>query len=432
MSRHHLTCSGRNRDRRRAVPNRDLCVLSLHYPPETTGNAPYTGALVEGLAADGHRVTAHTGHPHYPEWQIHEGYGGWRTFEHHDGVQVQRRLHYVPQPPRGIRRLVSELSFGLRLVFARWGSPRVVIAVTPSLFSTALAVARLRLTPRRPALIVWVQDVYSLGMAELGEGVELVQRVTRWVERFTFNSADRIVVIHQRFADFLTGQLGISSSKITVIRNWTHLEPSDAISDSSAAKAQLGWPSGVTLAVHTGNMGGKQGLENIVDAARIADKTNAPVRFILVGEGSERRLLEESARGVASLQFVDPLEPQKFRLALAAADLLLVNEKPGVSAMSVPSKLTSYFDAGRPIVAATDPGGITASEVTDADAGVVVPAGDPHALLAAVLALRSDSVEAERYGLNGKRHRDKHLGQGEAIKQWERVVTAVAADRRLH
>ena len=407
----------------------EICILSLHFPPEPTGNAPYVGGLAVGLAASGHRVTANVGYPHYPEWKIYDGYRGLSTHENRDGVDVHRRRHYVPQPPRGVRRLLSEISFGLRLVFARWGSPQVVVALSPSLFSTAVAVTRLRLTPRRPRLILWVQDIYSLGVAETGEGGELVQRITRWVERYTLGSADRIVVSLKNHANFITDELGISASKVEVVRNWTHLAPAPPI-EPSVAKAALGWPTDVTLAVHTGNIGVKQGLENIVDAARLADETKADVRFLLVGDGGQRRAVEAYGQGVDRLEFIDPLGDREYRLALAAADVLLVNEKPGVSSMALPSKLTAYFDAGRPIVAAADPDGITAAEVSAAGAGLIVPGGQPARLLEAVLQLRADPDAASRYGMNGRLYREQYLGEEHAIRQWERVITDVDGARR--
>lgn len=402
-----------------------VSILSLNYPPEPTGIAPYAGSLAGGLSGMGYPVTAHVAHPHYPEWEIRAGYGQWIRVDDFNTVEVIRHLHYVPSAPRGLRRLFSELTFGIRLVFARLGDPSVVIAVSPSLFSTALATVRLRFGRRRPALIVWVQDIYTLGLAETGEGGGIAARVTRWVESRTLRNADRVVVVHERFAEFLTQQLGVAPARVTVVRNWTHLPPSEPV-DAAAARRALGWPTNVTLAVHTGNMGAKQGLENVIEAAREADRRGALVHFVLVGSGGERPTLQERAAGISRITFVDPLAADQYGLALAAADVLLVNEKPGVSNMAVPSKLTSYFDAGRPIVAATDLAGITASEIANSDAGVVVPAGDPCAFLDAILALRADSDRATRLAVNGRRYREAVLGEGAAIERWSRVIDEVA------
>src|SRR5687767_8699404 len=110
------------------MPGHHVSILSLHYPPDATGIAPYAGALAAGLYARDHRVTAHVAHPFYPEWKIRQGYGQWRSTETNDGVIVRRVRHYVPRPPRGMRRLLSEISFGLRLVFSRYESQSIVVA----------------------------------------------------------------------------------------------------------------------------------------------------------------------------------------------------------------------------------------------------------------------------------------------------------------
>lgn len=410
--------------RRKTEPARiatsDICILALNFPPEPTGIAPYVGALARDLAGAGHRVTAHVAHPHYPRWRIFDGYGRWTQTDCSGNLKVRRVRHYVPSSPRGVRRLLSEVTFGVRLVFSPWGSARVVIAVSPPLFSTAMVALRLRLGRRAPRFILWVQDIYSLGVAETAEGGALVRRMTRWIEGATSRSADQVVVIHPRFADVIA-EFGVPRSRLVVVRNWTHLPPSERV-ERSAARAKLGWPRNGFLAVHTGNMGVKQGLENVVDAARLADQRGEDVHFVLVGDGGERRSLEQYGRGVSRLTFVDPLPDDDYRLCLGAADVLLVNEKPGVAAMAVPSKLTTYLDAGRPVIAATDPDGITASEVQTAKAGVIVPAGRPDALLDAVLSLSRDPELAAVYATNGRNHRLAELNESLALGQWRAVV----------
>ncbi|STZ42266.1 group 1 glycosyl transferase [Mycolicibacterium gilvum] len=276
--------------------------------------------------------------------------------------------------------------------------------------------------PRKPRLIIWVQDIYTLGLEETGEGGGLAAWVTRRVEGATLRSADKVVVIHDRFADYLRNELAVESRKIAVIRNWAHLPDRDVV-DSSEAKSALGWPVDTTLAVHTGNMGAKQGLENIIEAARLADAENAPVHFILVGDGSERQKLCELARGISRLTFVGSLNDESYSLALSAADILLVNEKPGVAAMAVPSKLTSYFHAGRPVVAATDSEGISASEVFASGAGVVVPAGQPRLLLEKILAMRENPEIMAEFGSNGRLYRQAILGRDAAIQRWSELLT---------
>lgn len=409
-----------------------VLILGLNYTPETTGISPYTSAFARGLAQRGLSVRVLTAHPHYPEWKIRDGYGRWSSTEVIDAVPVTRLRHYVPASPGGVNRLVSELTFGLRLVFARWGNPDVIVMVSPALFSTALAMMRARLGLKRPMVNVWVQDIYSLGITETGMGGGPVAKLITWVERSTLEAATGVVVIHDRFGHYLSRRLGVAPERIEVVRNWTHLDAAEP-TDVAGTRARHGWASDETVVLHAGNMGVKQGLENVVHAARLADEQERPVRFVLLGNGSQRDELQALGVDVTRLQFIGSLDDAGFQDALASADVLLVNEKPGVSEMAVPSKLTSYFNAARPVIGATDPDGLTASEIEAAAGGRTVPAGDPQALLDAALELGSDPDLARDLGQNGYRYRTDVLGETAAIDKfasWLRRLLTRAGSRR--
>lgn len=397
-----------------------ISVLGLNYAPEHTGIAPYTSGLAMGLTQKNFSVHTFAAHPHYPDWAISEGYGAWTSHEQLRGVPLTRFRHYVPAEPKGVRRLASEVTFGLRLLFANLDRPDVVLAVSPSLFSTAIAALGIR---RRTPFAVWVQDIYSLGVRETG-GSRVVASIVEKVESRLLRRADRVVVIHERFADYLSASLGVPRERIEVIRNWTHLQDGE-LSDRAGTRAKFGWSPSETVVLHAGNMGVKQGLENVVDAARIADARVAPVRFVLMGNGSERDTLADLASDVERLDILPSQEDELFAAMLDAADILLVNEKPGIAEMAVPSKLTSYFSAARPVLAATDPRGTTASEVKAAGAGVIVNAGDPTTLLEAALGLAADADKRQRLGRNGRAYRESVLTAEAAIEKFSTLLTGL-------
>jgi len=396
----------------------------MHYAPEPTGNAPYTTGLAEGLARRGHDVHVIASHPHYPEWRVRAGYGGWSTSEQRNGVSLRRLRHYVPRRPTAARRLLSELSFGARLVAASWRRPDVVLLVSPALFATAPAMLRARLWgrgSRTPPTAVWVQDLYSVGFVETGQGGARSAALMRRVESATLRASDGVAVIHDRFRAVAVSSLGAAAERVEVIRNWSHVdvEPGPAHrAEVAEVRSARGWPDGTCVVVHAGNMGVKQGLDNVVEAARLADVRRAPVRFVLLGNGSQRDRLAQAAAGVRSIEFIETLADDEFPRVLAAADVLLVNELAGVNEMSVPSKLTTYFATSRPVVAATAPGSVTAGEIGASGGGVLVAAGDPGALLDSVVDLHADPVRAERLGIAGRAYRDQTLSQDAAIDHY--------------
>lgn len=405
-----------------------VTIVGLHYSPERSGNAPYTTSLARGLTAAGHRVHVVTGFPHYPEWKRHDGYTGWRRPEIREGVSIMRLQHYIPRKPTGLRRLVMELTFGFRAVMANWEHPDVIILVSPALLSTGLAAVRARLSRNRTPFLVWVQDLYSRGLVETNMATGPVASLALRLESAILGSADGIVAIHERFRTYIVNTLGVVTGEVRVIRNWTHL-PTSPGDGQLEFRNKMGWHDDDIIVLHAGNMGKKQGLMNVVEAARLAEREGSSVRFVLMGDGNQRAGLESASAGLKNVSFVDSLPGPDFMTALTAADILLVNELPGVKDMSVPSKLTSYFNAGVPVLAATDSGSVTAEEVTAADSGLLVPADNPAALLNAAESMAADQDGLKRMGANGLQFRLNELSEEAAMATYNDFVTSLASSR---
>ena len=224
--------------------------------------------------------------------------------------------------------------------------------------------------------------------------------------RFQTDEICRVIVIHDRFKRFLEREFAVPSARIDVVRNWTHVKP--AAGRSSQTRRQLGWSDDETIVLHAGAMGSKQNLENVVLASQLAAEQHSTVRFVLLGDGHRRPALEAMGAN-PNLQFIDPLPDGVFESALASADVLLVNELPGMTEMSVPSKLTSYFSTGLPVLAAVDETSVTSEEIAASGGGLRVPPSDPAALLEGALQLAGDAGLARSLGQHGLDYRQSVL-----------------------
>jgi glycosyltransferase involved in cell wall biosynthesis len=397
-------------------------IFGINYFPELTGIGPYTTGIAEGLAEYGHDVSVVTGLPHYPEWRVHEGYRSRRSYrENINGVAIHRLRHYVPTNPSPRNRIRMEGSFARAALATKMDLSAVVIAVSPALLATAGVVAAARL--RRLPVGVVVQDLYSRGVVETGAMGGKAANLAAQFEARVLRAASGVSVIHDRFVTVLNN-IGVDSSAVTVNRNWTQLRVTDgpAPCDPIDVRRRYGWGDDELIVVHAGNMGVKQGLDNVVAAARLADTEllRGTIRFVLVGDGNQRRRLEEDGEGIASLGFIKPLPDKEFRDVLHAADVLLLNEKPGVGDMAVPCKLTTYFTTGKPVVGATDQSSAGACEIRAAGAGVIVAPGNPVALLDAALSIGRNKSAAKELGDAGKRYAHQVLGRDSAICRYEK------------
>lgn len=356
-----------------------IVVIGINFAPEPTGIAPYTTEMCRQLSGAGALVHIVTGVPHYPAWSVS---GHYRrrllTSESHGASSVTRARHYVPRSQSAVKRAVFEATFAASShLAARRLDADVVLAVTPSLgaLPVAAAVARRNGAP----LGVIVQDLIGRGATQSGvRGASGAAALAGRLEARWLRAADAVGVISLGFVPPLVAA-GLEECRIRHLPNYTHITPDPRA--QAASRRALGWPVDGFYVVHTGNMGLKQDLGNVVAAARLAGAMGSQMRFVLVGDGSQRRALEEASADVRCLSVYPPLHEAHYSTALAAADVLLVNERPTVIDMSLPSKLTSYLAAGRPIIAASRADGATAQEVKRSGGGLVTMPGNPAALL---------------------------------------------------
>jgi glycosyltransferase involved in cell wall biosynthesis len=410
-----------------------VLAVGINFGPEHTGIAPYTTQLCEYLVDRGASVSVFTGVPHYPSWTVDPDHRlRLRSVERAERLEIRRLRHHLPARQSAARRALYELSFAAHVAVQQpTERPDVVLAVVPSLLSGVVAgrIARRFGAP----LVVWVQDMMSQAAAQSGmDGGTRVAGGIGAVEARLLRRADRVLVLNEHFATHAR-RIGVRGERVAVHPNWTHLGPPSG-ADRASTRARLGWRPAETVVLHTGNMGLKQDLGNVVKAARQAV---GPIRFVLMGDGSQRDALRAMGAGVPALTFLPPAAAGQYADILAAADILLINERPSSLDMSLPSKLTSYLHAGRPVLAASPAGGGTAAEVVRSKAGVVVSAGDPAALLSAVRRLAADPDGMARMGAAGRSYAARHLAadparEALAVALHEVAVARCAACRPNH
>jgi glycosyltransferase involved in cell wall biosynthesis len=177
---------------------------------------------------------------------------------------------------------------------------------------------------------------------------------------------------------------------------------------------------GVPLALLAARLIWDKGVAEFVEAARIARRRGAEVRFALVGDthpSNPRAVPEAQLRAWAAEGAVewwgrrDDMDD-----VIAAAAIVCL---PSTYGEGVPKVLLEALAAGRAVVA-TDIAGCR-ELIVDDENGLLVPPGDPEALAAAVIALAGDPARRARLGAAGRRLAEARLGV-EAIARATLVV----------
>lgn len=345
--------------------------------------------LVDTLVAAGAYVDVVTGVPHYPVWKVmEERYRrGLRWRERFGAARLTRVRHAVPARPNLFGRMRQESSFAvLAAPHVRTSTADVIIAVTPLVGAMVAAHAGRRGRP----LGVIVHDLAGNAAVQSGSTGGRAAKIVGAAEYALLARADKVGVITPRFEPALVSH-AVAPDRVTVLPIFTHVNGSPL--SVAQARRELGWDETRPTVVHTGNMGMKQGLEYAVGAAQLAADMASDIQFVFVGDGNQRPQLEVLASGLSNLRFLDSVSDEDYPTVLAAADILLLHERPGAAEMSLPSKLTSYVAARRPILAAIDDHGITKSLLDTYGAAITVPSGDARAMLDAIHRLDHDEAK---------------------------------------
>lgn len=363
-----------------------ITVWGINYDPEPTGIGPFNTDLCDYLAERGHTVTMLTSFPYYPWWKKRESDAG-KLYgrEERKGVAVMRCWHYVPSRPSTLKRLFHELSFVFTSTVRALFLPRpdVYIVVSPPLFLGLGATVIKWL--KWSKVVYHVQDLQpdaalGLGMIKPGPAV----RALYFLEKWNYHRASLVTGISQGMMEAYRAK-GISERKTYLFPNW--IPDGDATAQLPPAVSFRGANEiniETRMIAYSGNLGVKQGLDVIVDAAILDEKSagGEAIHWAICGDGAAREALQKKiAENNCRAVRLYPLQSgEYYQSLLREADVCLITQQKGTGQFFFPSKLLSILQLGRAVLAVADDSSELARAVREGEFGLVVAPGDAEAL----------------------------------------------------
>jgi colanic acid biosynthesis glycosyl transferase WcaI len=407
-------------------------IIGINYWPEMTGIAVFSTGRAEHLAAAGHDVTMCTAVPYYPQWRVPAEYRGLKfTRETRAGVNILRCPLYVPSAVNPIRRVVHEASFlaaaFLRSLFCR--RPDVLFMVSPPLGLAIVAAILSRLW--RVPYVFHVADLQpdtalDLGMVRAGRFAQLLYAI----ERLAYRRAAIVSTLTEAMRARIVAK-GIPAEKVVLFADWADPQLfglGDGRVDTIRQELGLG---DAFLVLHAGNMGVKQGLDVVLDAAE-QTRSDPGIVYLLVGDGAMRPHLEARARdrGLEHVKIVALLEHERFLRVLAAADVCLVTQQRSVADVVFPSKVLTLLAAGKAVVASVTGGSAVANVIAGAGAGLVATPESGAALVDAITLLRRDPSRRAAMGVAGRAYASRYWERTATLAYLSETLQRVASDAR--
>jgi colanic acid biosynthesis glycosyl transferase WcaI len=402
-----------------------ILFLTQWFQPEPSFKGlPFAKVLQD----KGNEVEVLTGFPNYPGGKIYSNYR-LRFFQREtmEGIRVHRVALYPSHDKSAIRRIANYISFSISaLMIGPWLIRKPDIIYVYNLVTLGPPAFLLRFLFGSKVVMdvqdLWPESVLKSKMLENGFLLNFLSAFSLWV----YNNVNKLVVLSPGFKRELASR-GVQPEKIEVIYNWCD-ESSIRKNESLSDLVKHSEFSGKFVVLFAGTMGIAQGLDTLLDCARICSEDLPNVQFVLVGGGVDRPRLENRANAMAlsNVTFLPPQPVQAMGKILSSADALIVHLKDDpLFSITIPSKTQAYLYIGKPIIMAVR--GDAADLIKASGAGIVCDPETPGELAKSIERLYSMSLEERNdMGKSGMDYYKKYLSFSSGVDKFERLMSAIS------
>lgn len=359
--------------------------------------------------------------------------GRWRVSDE-EGI----RVHWVGVPYDNnmgkLARLRAFATFaGLASVRAAQIPCDVVFATSTPLTVAIPGLAASR--GQRVPMVFEVRDLWPDVPIALGALRRPATRaLARGLERLAYRGSSRIVALSPGMRDGVL-RAGVPAEQVEVIPNACDIELfAGRRGDGEALRARLDWLGDRPLVVYAGTLGFANDVRWLARLAARVRPIAPEVRFLVVGDGAERRAIarEADTLGVLgeSFHMLPPRSKTEVAGVLAAADVCtsLFRDSAGLEHNSA-NKFFDALAAGRPV--AINYGGWQADLLRDHGAGIVLGRDGLDAAARDLMALLGDRESLARAGQAASELARTQFARDELAARLQQVLLSAAHEGAL-
>ena len=372
----------------------------------------------------GNKVTVVTS---YPKVNLaHEQKSrSFRVYSREDGIDIIRakvpihpheKKHFIS---RGILYLALPYIFFLNIKRYVTNSIDAVIVYSPPL--TLAMVGRLVQKTYGAKFVLNVQDIFPQNAVDLGILTNgLLIRFFERIEKKAYHDADIVTVHSESNRKFITRNNRCAPNKIVTLHNWIDLEEFQTNDKTCIFRKIIPHIRNKFVFFFGGVLGPSQGLELIVEAAKLL-KNIKEVAIVMVGDGLEKERLEKKVKAyrLKNIFFHQFVSKQDYQGLLAEVDVGLVCLSKKNKTPVVPGKILGYMAAGVPVLAFLNKESDGHQIIREAKCGYSEISDDPPKAAELMLKMYQERTILKEFGVNGCNYAGKHFSKTVCVNKLE-------------
>lgn len=168
------------------------------------------------------------------------------------------------------------------------------------------------------------------------------------------------------------------------------------------------------VAVFTGAHGIANGLDSVLDAARVLlCRGRKDIVLVFIGDGKlkPRLMARAEAEGLKNCRFIDPMPKNQLNRVVSCCDvgLMILDDVPAFYYGTSPNKFFDYISSGLPVL--NNYPGWLADLINEHRCGIAIPPRNPEAFADALCTLADNEALRNEYGKNARRLAEKEFSR---------------------
>lgn len=402
-----------------------VIIYSYYSPEELTGIGKYNGEMIEFLLDKNLEVISISNVPFYPYWEKYPGHKNSFYQQHKSRFIDIRTYVYIPSSPGATKKILSEVSFFLTsfLAFvANWrsvGKSTLIIVINPPFFLGLIPICFSWFTSVR--LLFHIQDLQVDAARELKLLPSIVCRFLERMEKWLLRQADFVSTISMGMVKKIAAKK--VNREILLMPNWSDLNFIVPMPPSNWLHDYIGIDHAKKLIVYSGNIGEKQGLDIVLNAAKELEEHDQ-LHFVILGEGLYKVVLQKKIESLKlkNLTLGSLVPKEKMNQMLNDSFIQLVIQKGEGADSFLPSKLTNILAAGCASIVTANSGTSLYDILASSRIGKLIPPDSQDDLVVAIKDLTKEELIVEEMKINARIWAEENLSIDQCLSPLMRII----------
>lgn len=267
-----------------------------------------------------------------------------------------------------------------------------------------------------PAYLM-LKDIFPQNAVDLGimKPKGLVYHYFKWKERNLYQTANYIGCMSSANKQYIIEHNPwLDPNKVELFPNTKKLNY-DIESDGHTIRKKFGILEESYIFLFGGNMGKPQYVDLLCYAIK-ACKDEEGIFFIFVGRGAERYKLEQTIRenDIGNALLIENLPRDEYEQIIREINVGLIVLDPRFTIPNYPSRILSYMEYAKPVLAATDKITDIKDLINEAQCGEWVWSADINAFIDKIKEM-SRQPDIAHKGENGRKYLENNLQVGHSV-----------------